>query len=107
MIGLLLSSLRLCRQLMRHRHHHSLVVGLAMLFGGYGHSANIYEPLEPEQYSITVVADSLNHPWSLAFLPDGRMLVTERSGQLRIIDEGKVSTPLAGVPDVFAKSQGG
>jgi glucose/arabinose dehydrogenase len=47
-------------------------------------------------------------PWALAFLPDGRMLVTERPGRLRIVDQqGAVSAPLAGVPAVHAVGQGG
>lgn len=78
-----------------------------MLFAGYSQAVCAYEPLAPEDYTITVVADSLDHPWSLAFLPDGRLLVTERSGQLRIIDEGTASAPVDGVPPVFARSQGG
>ncbi len=54
------------------------------------------------------VAKGLEHPWGLAFLPDGRMLVTERGGRLRIADkDGKLSPPLAGVPAVFARGQGG
>jgi aldose sugar dehydrogenase len=57
---------------------------------------------------VTEVARGLDHPWALAFLPDGNMLVTERSGQLRRVSrEGKVSDPLAGVPQVFAEGQGG
>lgn len=57
---------------------------------------------------VTEVARGLDHPWGLAFLPDGGMLVTERSGQLRRIGrDGKVSAPLAGVPQVFAQGQGG
>lgn len=54
------------------------------------------------------VASGLNHPWGLVFLPDGRMLVTERSGQLRLIDaDGHVSAALMGVPAVHAAGQGG
>ncbi len=84
-----------------------MAAGFVLFFAGFAHSYSAYEPLTPEDYTISVVADSLDHPWSLAFLPDGRLLVTERSGQLRIIDKGKVSTPVAGVPAVFAESQGG
>lgn len=54
------------------------------------------------------VARGLEHPWALAFLPDGRLLVTERPGRLRIVGmDGRVSEPLAGVPQVSARGQGG
>ena len=54
------------------------------------------------------VARGLKNPWALEFLPDGRMLVTEKGGQLRIIaSDGTVSAPLAGVPHVDARGQGG
>ena len=56
----------------------------------------------------TVVAKGLEHPWGLAFLPDGRMLVTERVGRLRIVErDGRLSEPLRGVPEVFVSGQGG
>jgi glucose/arabinose dehydrogenase len=56
----------------------------------------------------TRVAGGLAHPWGIAFLPDGRMLVTERTGRLRIIDgSGKVSAPLRGVPKVVVSGQAG
>lgn len=59
-------------------------------------------------YQLKVVAEGLEFPWSLAFLPDGRMLVTERPGRLRIIArDGSLSPPVTGVPAVFAKRQGG
>lgn len=60
--------------------------------------------------TITVepVARGLEHPWSLAFLPDGRMLVTERPGRLRIVTaSGAVGDPIAGVPAVHHEGQGG
>jgi glucose/arabinose dehydrogenase len=56
---------------------------------------------------VETVADGLVNPWSLAFLPDGRMLVTERPGRMRIVADGKLSPPLAGVPAVTARSQAG
>jgi aldose sugar dehydrogenase len=57
---------------------------------------------------VVTVAEGLEHPWGLAFLPDGRMLVTERPGRLRIVGtDGTLSAPLAGVPAVFAEGQGG
>ncbi|HEV7764078.1 MAG TPA: PQQ-dependent sugar dehydrogenase [Thermoanaerobaculia bacterium] len=57
---------------------------------------------------VTDVAKGLEHPWGLAFLPDGRMLVTERPGRLRIVSrDGKLSAPLTGVPSVYELGQGG
>ena len=55
-----------------------------------------------------VVARGLEHPWALQFLPDGRILVTERPGRLRIVEkDGRLSPPLGGVPEVAARGQGG
>ncbi|MDF2798195.1 MAG: PQQ-dependent sugar dehydrogenase, partial [Devosia sp.] len=57
--------------------------------------------------TATILTEGLDHPWALGFLPDGRMLVTERTGQLRIIDDGEVSAPIEGVPEVYSQGQGG
>lgn len=57
---------------------------------------------------IEVKADGLEHPWGMVFLPDERLLFTERAGSVRILDtDGTVSEPLQGAPEVFAKGQGG
>ncbi|MEQ9862682.1 PQQ-dependent sugar dehydrogenase [Pectobacterium cacticida] len=58
---------------------------------------------------VTELQDKLDHPWSLAFLPDNQgILITERVGNLRLWKAGSaLSAPIAGVPKVFAKSQGG
>jgi glucose/arabinose dehydrogenase len=54
------------------------------------------------------VARGLVHPWGLAFLPDGRMLVTERPGRMRIVArDGTLGAPIAGLPPVVASGQGG
>jgi glucose/arabinose dehydrogenase len=58
--------------------------------------------------AVETIASGLEHPWALAFLPDGRILVTERPGRLRIVaPSGRVSEPLDGVPQVQAGGQGG
>jgi glucose/arabinose dehydrogenase len=53
------------------------------------------------------IVDGLNHPWGLDFLPDGAAVLTERSGRMRLLTDGKLSEPLKGVPEVFAQGQGG
>lgn len=58
--------------------------------------------------TASVIAEGLDHPWALGFLPDGRMLVTERSGQLRVVgSDGAIGAPIEGVPRVVARGQGG
>lgn len=59
-------------------------------------------------YDLGVVAEGLDHPWSIAFLPDGSMLVTERAGRLRLIRSGQlVAEPVANTPTAFVDGQGG
>ncbi len=60
------------------------------------------------EYRIETVAEGLEHPWSLAWLPDGRMLVTERAGRLRLIVDGELlPEPVSGVPRAHVHSQAG
>jgi glucose/arabinose dehydrogenase len=60
-----------------------------------------FDTAEEPHLRVVVVTQRLQQPWSLAFLPDGSMFVTERSGRLRIVRDGKlVRTPVAGVPPV-------
>ncbi len=66
-------------------------------------------PSELGQVSVETIAQGLKHPWALAFLPDNQgMLVTERPGNLRVVShDGKIGAPISGVPQVWAKGQGG
>jgi glucose/arabinose dehydrogenase len=60
------------------------------------------------ELKVDTVAKGLSHPWGLQFLPDGRMIVTERPGRIRIVaKDGKLSEPLKGVPQVRASGQAG
>jgi glucose/arabinose dehydrogenase len=59
-------------------------------------------------YRVVTVVDGLEHPWSIAFLPGGDMLVTERPGRLRVVRQGTLlADPVPGVPEVLAQGQGG
>ena len=63
---------------------------------------------DDEKFELVTVTSGLEHPWGMAFMPDGRVLITERPGRLRIIDrDGKAGPPIAGVPVVEAVKQGG
>jgi glucose/arabinose dehydrogenase len=67
-------------------------------------------PITSEQatFELVTVVDGLEHPWGMAFLPDGGVLVTERPGRLRIVRDGALDPePIAGVPEVYARGQGG
>lgn len=63
---------------------------------------------EASGWRSETIVDGLRHPWGLAWLPDGAVLITERSGRLRLVQDGKLEpTPIAGVPAVCACGQGG
>lgn len=57
--------------------------------------------------AVETLATDLEHPWSVEALPDGGFIVTERPGRLRIVRDGKLSAPLAGLPEIRASGQGG
>lgn len=88
-----------------------LILVLAALLLAHTRAASAAPQIFPSSagnLAVETVAGGLVHPWALAFLPDGRMLVTERPGRMRIVTrDGKLSAPLAGVPRVFASGQGG
>jgi len=84
--------------------------GLAALAARRAHGAREGRVVRSERHAVqvVVVTEGLEHPWSLAFLPDGRWLVTERPGRLRVVREGKVEPkPVEGLPEIAAYGQGG
>ncbi|HEY4249620.1 MAG TPA: PQQ-dependent sugar dehydrogenase [Roseomonas sp.] len=63
---------------------------------------------EAARFRVSMLVQGLDHPWGGAFLPDGRLLVTERAGQMRLVrPDGHPSAPLQGVPTVEERGQGG
>lgn len=91
-------------------HQHVCLVGVLLFAGSVPVAAQeAVGPIATSAGMVTAtpVASGLDHPWALGFLPDGRMIVTERPGTLRLIRDGLLSEPIAGVPKVAASGQGG
>ncbi len=66
------------------------------------------ETTDRQSFHLQRVVEDLNVPWGMAFLPDGRMLITERSGEIYLVEDGELnSTPLGNVPEVHVQGQGG
>ena len=90
------------------------VIALLLQVGCSGDKEEVVDPDDSDnggaqtEVEVQTLATGLSHPWAMAFLPDGRLLVTERVGRLRILDKSnKLSEPIGGVPEVFHQGQGG
>jgi aldose sugar dehydrogenase len=84
-----------------------LLTANVLAFGCAPADAQVF-PSSAGNLAVETFASGLDHPWGFTFLPDGRLLVTERPGRIRIVGkDGKLSPALAGVPKVFASGQGG
>ena len=82
----------------------ALLAGLATLI-----AAGLAVAAPADEPRVETVVKGLVHPWGMAFLPDGRALITERQGRLRIANlrTGTLSGPISGLPSVAARGQGG
>jgi aldose sugar dehydrogenase len=72
--------------------------------------ADVPDTVDSDQarFRVVVLAEGLEHPWGMAFLPDGDLLITERPGRLRLVRDGALDpAPLEGLPEVYASGQGG
>ncbi|MCB5173750.1 PQQ-dependent sugar dehydrogenase [Microvirga lenta] len=89
----------------------SLALGCLLAFSfGSAAQAQDTQRVRTDKVEVIVetVARGLEHPWGLTFLPDGRMLVTERPGRLRTVaPDGTLSEPIKGLPQIAARRQGG
>lgn len=73
--------------------------------GGSG-AARVFKT-ERQSFRLERVSSGYQVPWSFAFLPDGKMIVTERPGRLRIVEQGRLSDPIRGTPKVWYRQDGG
>lgn len=83
-----------------------IFASLGLFLLGACHAAT--DTSEPRAYHVEVLTDELSHPWSMAFLPNGDVLITERAGRLRIFRNGKLlPEPVSGLPGITPTGQGG
>lgn len=88
---------------MRH-----LIVGVAAVVGGWTAAEAGIISTTTGPIKVETIAAGLQSPWGMAFLPDGRLLVTEKAGRLRVVSpDGTISAPVANVPETVADGQGG
>jgi glucose/arabinose dehydrogenase len=91
------------------RSYKTFALGLSLLLGAgaaYGKTINVKTETTPLR--VITVTDGLKNPWGLDFLPDGKMLVTERGGQMRVVNpDGTKGPALEGLPKIIARGQGG
>jgi glucose/arabinose dehydrogenase len=98
MVSLRVSSFRLS----------AVIIALAYFWALAGLASAQTISSETQDFRLVTVAEGLEHPWGLAFLPDGGMLVTERPGRLRVIRDGQLAPePVAGLPEIAEGGQGG
>lgn len=84
------------------------IVAAAVLVASACASAEERFSSQRHDFRVTTIVDGLDHPWAMAFLPDGDMLITERGGRLRVVRDGQLAPePVGGVPDVAVQGQGG
>jgi glucose/arabinose dehydrogenase len=91
-----------------------LTLAIAMVLALVQHAAAADAPRSPtpasqrDVFEVSTVAKGVQHGWGFAFLPDQRVLVTERAGRMRIVGtDGKLSAPLQGLPPIAVAGQGG
>lgn len=84
-----------------------LFLSLAIIGNDARAQNSVSSPSSLGPLRVTTLVKNLTHPWGMAFLPDGRLLITERAGRLRIYSNGALSRPVSGIPAVYASGQGG
>nr|MDQ2703849.1 PQQ-dependent sugar dehydrogenase [Pseudomonadota bacterium] len=84
----------------------SLLAGAALVSSSAFAQSSMFQT-EQIPIQAEIVADGLQNPWGMDFLPGGDVIVTERPGRVRLLSGGKLSEPVAGVPEVSARGQGG
>lgn len=93
----------------------SLISALMIFLTAFTQCADQPQPIENDPsaevadgFVVDTLTSALRNPWGMAWLPDGRMLITERAGEIRIIENGILSeTRISGLPEVYARGQGG
>lgn len=92
-----------------YRAIHVLLVSMFAAVPAWAQERSSVISSDKHAFRVTTLLSGLEHPWSMAFLPDGRLLVTERAGRMRLVgtDFRLEPRPLEGLPEVTAQGQGG